>query len=217
MKNNENKLYKIEYLWNCEDEKMWLKVLDGYWENFTFDQMKLERRINDLQFRMIKALSVEEFYKFLYDEFFVWKYTAKNRLATTRMNLQKYVKENRMNELEKIKNDIFQLDFSDVSESVATVMKIRGLGSSGASAFLAVLCPEKFGTVDQFVVKSLLKINGLEQHNLLKEMNPDNLKTKDIVAVTGIMRLKAAELNNRFDTDFWTPRKIDMILWSIGR
>ena len=28
---------------------------------------------------------------------------------------------------------------------------------------------------------------------------------------------KANELNQRFDTDFWTPRKIDMVLWSIGR
>ena len=40
--------------------------------------------------RIIKDYTVEEFYNFLHDEFFVWKYTAKNRLATTRMNLQKY-------------------------------------------------------------------------------------------------------------------------------
>ena len=216
-KNNDMQLYEIGYLWNCKDEKIWIKALDGYWENFSFEQMKLERKIDGMQVRIIKEYSVEEFYEFLYNEFFVWKYTAKNRLATTRMNLQKYVKENRMNELKEIKCDIFDLDFSDIAKSVKTVMKIRGLGTSGASAFLAVLLPEKFGTVDQFVVKSLLKINGLEEHDILSQTNPENLKLNDVIAVINIMRKKAAELNSCFDTDFWTPRKIDMILWSIGR
>lgn len=133
------------------------------------------------------------------------------------MNLQKYKIENRMNELEEIKYDIFSSDFSDVSQSIKTVMKIRGLGSSGASAFLAIMFPDKFGTVDQFVVKSLLKVNGLEENKVLSQMNPENLKIKDIEFVMEIMREKAKELNKCFNTKFWTPRKIDMILWSIGR
>lgn len=214
---NDVQLYGIGYLWNCKDEKIWIRALEGYWKNFSLEQMRLEQKINDIQYRIIKDYTVEEFYNFLHDEFFVWKYTAKNRLATTRMNLQKYVNENRMHELEEIKRDIFCSDFSNVAESVKTVMKIRGLGSSGASAFLAIMFPDKFGTVDQFVVKSLLKINGLEEHEVLSQMNPENLKIKDIVIVMEIMREKAAELNKSFNTDFWTPRKIDMILWSIGR
>lgn len=214
---NDVQLYEIGYLWNCKDEKIWIRALEGYWKNFSLEQMRLEQKINDIQYRIIKDYTVEEFYNFLHDEFFVWKYTAKNRLATTRMNLQKYKIENRMNELEKIKYDIFSSDFSDVSQSIKTVMKIRGLGSSGASAFLAIMFPDKFGTVDQFVVKSLLKVNGLEENKVLSQMNPENLKIKDIEFVMEIMREKAKELNKCFYTNFWTPRKIDMVLWSIGR
>ena len=214
---NDVQLYEIGYLWNCKDEKIWIRALEGYWKNFSLEQMRLEQKINDIQYRIIKDYTVDEFYNFLHDEFFVWKYTAKNRLATTRMNLQKYKIENRMNELEEIKYDIFSSDFSDVSQSIKTVMKIRGLGSSGASAFLAIMFPDKFGTVDQFVVKSLLKVNGLEENKVLSQMNPENLKIKDIEFVMEIMREKAKELNKCFNTNFWTPRKIDMILWSIGR
>lgn len=214
---NDVQLYEIGYLWNCKDEKIWIRALEGYWKNFSLEQMRLEQKINDIQYRIIKDYTVEEFYNFLHDEFFVWKYTAKNRLATTHMNLQKYKIENRMNELEEIKYDIFSSDFSDVSQSIKTVMKIRGLGSSGASAFLAIMFPDKFGTVDQFVVKSLLKVDGLEENKVLSQMNPENLKIKDIVYVMKIMREKAKELNKCFNTNFWTPRKIDMVLWSIGR
>lgn len=214
---NDVQLYEIGYLWNCKDEIIWIRALEGYWKNFSLEQMRLEQKINDIQYRIIKDYTVEEFYNFLHDEFFVWKYTAKNRLATTRMNLQKYKIENRMNELEEIKYDIFSSDFSDVSQSIKTVMKIRGLGSSGASAFLAIMFPDKFGTVDQFVVKSLLKINGLKEDEVLSQMNPENLKIKDIEFVMEIMREKAKELNKCFNTNFWTPRKIDMVLWSIGR
>lgn len=210
-------LYEVGYLWNCKDEEIWLNALNKYWEKFSFEQMKLEQKINNIQFRILKKYSVEEFYDFLYNEFFVWKYTAKNRLATTRKSLEKYVKENRMSELEEIMNNIFESDFCDITESMKTVMKIYGLGTSGATAFLAIILPEKFGTVDQFVVKSLLKINGLNERNVLCQMNPENLRISDVVTVIHIMKNKAQELNKCFETDFWTPRKIDMILWAIGR
>jgi hypothetical protein len=45
--------------------------------------------------------------------------------------------------------------------------RIRGLGIAGASGLLSVLFPEYFGTVDQFVVMSLLCINGLKERKSL--------------------------------------------------
>ena len=48
-------------------------------------------------------------------------------------------------------------------------------------------------------------------------MNPESLTNNDGVILVEIMREKAEELNRNFNTDFWTPRKIDMILWSFGR
>lgn len=48
-------------------------------------------------------------------------------------------------------------------------------------------------------------------------MNIDNLKESDGVILIKIMRNKAFQLNLQFGITFWTPRKIDKILWAINR
>lgn len=68
----------------------------------------------------------------------------------------------------------------------------------------------------QYLLHFLI-INNLEEHHLLEKINPDNISLKEGVLLIGIMREKATELNNKFNTEDWTPRKIDKILWSIDR
>ena len=41
--------------------------------------------------------------------------------------------------------------------------------------------------------------------------------TKDGVIIVSILRRKASKLNKSFGTDFWTPRMIDKVLWTVGR
>ena len=82
---------------------------------------------------------------------------------------------------------------------------------------LAILFPADFGTVDQFVVRRLQEINHPVYDAELNNMNPEGLKIKDGIILVEIMKEKANELNKKFNTDFWTPRKIDMILWAFGR
>ena len=77
--------------------------------------------------------------------------------------------------------------------------------------------PNDFATVDQFVVKRLQEIEHPVFKFDLNSMKPEHLKIKDGVVLITIMREKAVELNKKFNTNFWTPRKIDMILWSFGR
>ena len=67
------------------------------------------------------------------------------------------------------------------------------------------------------MVKNLLNIDNLEGHQLLEKINPDNISLKEGVLLIEIMRNKASELNNKFNTTEWTPRKIDKILWCIDR
>ena len=122
-----------------------------------------------------------------------------------------------MSDLEKIRNNIFNLDLCNIEKSLCNAKEIYGLGVAGASGLLSIIFPNYFGTVDQFVVKSLLKIEGLKEHDLLEKMNAESLKVSDGVILIKIMRDKAKMLNEEFNTDFWTPRKIDMILWSIDR
>ena len=48
-------------------------------------------------------------------------------------------------------------------------------------------------------------------------MSPEGLTIKDGVVLITIMRRKAASLNEAFAIDSWTPRKVDMVLWTYGR
>jgi hypothetical protein len=48
-------------------------------------------------------------------------------------------------------------------------------------------------------------------------MNPEGLALKDGVLLIKIMRDKSDELNKKFNNKYWTPRRIDKILWCIGR
>lgn len=213
----DNKPLNISLLWDSKDESEWKAALTHYDEILDANQIEIENRINTLNVKEIKSYSTKEFYNFLYNEYFVWKFTAKNRLVTTRNSLIRYEKENRFDELEKIKINIFSLNHSDIKICLKTAMEIHGLGTAGASGLLSVLFPEDFGTVDQFVVKALCDIKDLEEHNELIKINPDRISLNAGVLLISIMRRKAAELNKCFNTNYWTPRKIDMILWCIGR
>ncbi len=91
--------------------------------------------------------------------------------------------------------------------------RIHRLGIAGASGLLALLFPKDFGTVDQFVVKNLRSIEGIEELDILESMNPEGLRIKDGVVLNKIMKGKAEVLNRTNNTDKWTPRLIDMVLW----
>ena len=85
---------------------------------------------------------------------------------------------------------------------------------AGASGLLAILFPEDFGTVDQFVVENLWKIP--EYLPSLPEKGDDNkinISLTHAVFMVTVFREKADELNRKFRSDYWTPRRIDMALW----
>lgn len=90
---------------------------------------------------------------------------------------------------------------------------------AGASGLLSVMFPREFGTVDQFVVKGLLKVEGIgaEERAALEKMNPEGLRVKDGELLVRMLREKARENNELFGTERWTPRKVDMVLWVLGR
>lgn len=100
---------------------------------------------------------------------------------------------------------------------LTVVSQIKGLGISGASGLLSILFPEQFGTVDQFVILSLLKISDLPEHDQIAKMKPESITCKNGVILEQILRQKAAKLNTQFGSQNWTPRKIDMVLWAFDR
>ena len=77
--------------------------------------------------------------------------------------------------------------------------------------------PEHFATVDQFVVKALRQVNNLPEAKEINNMKPEGLTVRNGVLLNGILAQKAKDNNFKFKTSIWTPRKIDMILWTFGR
>ena len=212
-----NEKSTLKSLWYDGTEREWMGALNSYYYMLGQEQRKIDSYLERIDSNEVKEMSEHEFYDFLYDKYFVWKYTAKNRLATTRSNLEKYIKNGELHVLKDVQTRLFATSKNNVVACLKVASEIRGLGTAGASGLLAVLFLESFGTVDQFVVKRLREIDHPIYNKALAEMNPEGLKVKDGAVLIEIMKEKAAELNKQFNTDFWTPRKIDMVLWAYGR
>ncbi len=212
----------IKKLWNNGTEDQWKEALELY-ENAESVKRnsKLENKLNRVHdnLDLIKAMNAEGFYVFLHDEYFVWKYTARNRYASTTKVLEKwYSTEEGKTQLGQIKDAIFALQENentqnDIELQLLNVIRIKGLGVAGASGLLAILFPEKFGTLDQFVVKGLVDI-GEYVNTELDDINPESIDIKYSALLEKILQKKAKKLNEKFKTTDWTPRKIDMVLWA---
>jgi hypothetical protein len=208
---------KINELWHSHDSVAWANALERYWD-FVMDKNKeLEERLENLNIECLKKLDAGGWYDFLLNKYFRWKYTAANRYATTTKCLEIYKTEDKLEELKKIKDDLLSLDISCVSNGLEVARRIRGLGIAGASGLLSLIYPQAFGTVDQFVVKALRGIHGLDEHSLLVKMRDEALSINDGVLLINIMKRKARENNHDFGCTDWTPRKIDKVLWTFGR
>ena len=207
----------INHLWWRGDEAAWRSRLDVYWSLLRPELLGLEREMEALDPSAVWRMGPDEWYQFLLDKYFRWKYTAPNRYATTTRQLKKYGETGALDELHRIKADLFTIGNSDIASKLSAATRIRGLGPAGASGLLSLLFPGEFGTVDQFVVKALQQVEGLPQSRQLSRMVPEGLTINDSVLLIGIMRAKAEDLGKKFGADFWTPRRVDMALWTYGR
>jgi hypothetical protein len=206
---SENQVMDIVDLWQSEDEKQWRDALASYWQNPSVKRnLEIERFIDRLDVESVRNADAESWLAFL-RVYFRWKFTG-NYVGKRLAGLEDIHPER----LLRIKNLLFSSDPKDPRKALERARYINGLGSAGASGLLAVLFPKWFGTVDRFVVKALLEIPTLPERPKLQRMIPENLTNDNAVLLIEILRRKAAELNELFDSDEWTPRKIDMILWN---
>jgi hypothetical protein len=207
----------IREMWNNNDCAAWERELVRYWAFLKPSNLALEREIDGLDVSSVKLMNPEQWYRFLLEKYFRWKFTAPNRYASTTMHLKKYSANNELRMLHGIRERIFADAGRDaVRKSLESASSIRGLGTAGASGLLAILFPSQFGTVDQFLVKALAQIPELPERQLIAGMKPESLTISEGVILIGIMRRKAQELNKACSTTAWTPRKVDMVLWTCG-
>jgi hypothetical protein len=208
----------ITTVWHSNSSEPWEQGLKDYWAFIKPQLRPIEHEIQNLDLEAVRVMDAQQWYGFLLEKYFRWKYTAPNRYASTTKSLKEYSRDARMlNFLLGIKERLFAADKNDIKLCLTTACLIGGLGPAGASGLLAVLFPEHFGTIDQFAVAALLQIMDLpERAKVLAIKNPESLKVSEGVLLIEIMRRKAEALNALFSTGTWTPRKVDMVLWTYG-
>ena len=81
---------KINEIWNSKEISVWKDALAKATKETGRDD-SIETKMSKLKAEDIQHLPVEDFYSFLYDDYFVWKYTAKHRLANFRNYLKRYI------------------------------------------------------------------------------------------------------------------------------
>ena len=204
-------------MWNTNDPGLWQNALNRYWTFVKASNLELEKEMDRLDAETVKAMNPKAWFEFLLEKYFRWKYTAPNRYGSTTKILRTYAANNELPMLHSIKERLFAVDKDNLQQCLAIASSIRGLGTAGASGLLAVLFPAHFGTVDQFAVKALAKIPELPERDLIAAMSPESLKLTEGTILIRIMRRKAVELNRVSSPVKWTPRKVDMVLWTCAR
>lgn len=203
-----------DQMWFHGTEDEWRDLATNkYWRQVQYDHKAVELEFDQLDPETVRRLAPAEFYRWLYEKYFYWKFTAANRLASTRGHLMKYVQlDPDFEQLADIHRRLFDMDHGDVEGALTAATAIRGLGPAGGSGLLAVLFPRDFGTVDVFVVEALRQVKGLPEHGHLMRMG-SQLTLRDAALLIRILRRQGDDLNTRFTSQFWTPRRVDMALW----
>lgn len=202
-------------IWQSTDPQTWQAALDRYWHPVPAHRVDLEWEMEHLDAATIRDLDPEAFYAWLHDRYFPWKYTAANRLATTRAALRAYRDLGDLAPLATARARVFEQNPADTAAALRAARAIRGLGTAGASGLLALLFPRHFGTVDRFVLEALRRVPGLpEAAELARVRDGADLTIAAGATLVHVMRRKAAALNDAFGTAFWSPRRIDQVLWA---
>jgi len=207
----------VAELWDGGDAAQWEHALERYWGFLKPANVELEHDMEALTRASIEHLDAQAWLEFLELRYFRWKYTAPNRYATTTAALRRQVDRIGADALLRIRDRILAGLDGPVDRALTAACDIGGLGPAGASGLLALLRPDAFATIDQFVAKALSEVESLPEHAAVCRMSPEGLTVRDGVVLITIMRRKAAALNAAFEVDSWTPRKVDMVLWTYGR
>lgn len=210
-----NQTRVINKIWHSNDKDLWNQGILEYY--YMIENVKNEQYIENISREpsKVKNMNGDEVFEFLHDHYFEWKYTACNRLANCIKWLDEADKKDYFRgDLKNVINSIFELvefDPSNYKKIISKAKKIPGIGISGASGLVSILFPDKYATVDQYLVKAL---NCIEQpefdYMIIEKMvdKPDDLTISNACDLQLILQKKAKEIG-------LVPRQIDMVLWAV--
>ena len=206
-------------LWACHDQSEWDYCAGALYESAVRpERLELYRDLETPGLsQRIARMTTEEFYTFLYDDFFRWKFTVGPQLAGNRRMLATHLQDGSLDRIERVRGRLVDRGGDGKGSSIKMIMGrnggIHGLGVPGACGLLALVHPQEFGTVDVMVTRAM-QLLGIVEADLV---DPENISVGDAVRLIEIMCMKAHDLNSIFGTDKWTPRRIDRVLWVAGR
>lgn len=201
----------LDELWWATDPALWHEAVDSYWKRIGPDRLDVERRMERVTLEEVAGLTSEEWWNFLQDYYF-WKYTQGNILASSLGRLRRQRESKGLEYLDTLRERLLALDPEDSARGIHIATRHAGLGVAGATGLLSVIHPRWFGTLDQFVVRALRRVeNRVPEWQELDAMNLDGLGG---VLLTHRLRARAAELS-RTSGEPWTPRRVDMALWAV--
>lgn len=70
--------------------------------------------------------------------------------------------------------------------------------------------PNRFATIDQFVIDVLQKTNSLKDDALIQKINKNAIKKNEALYALDLLQKKS----NTFSKHSWSPRNIDKALWA---
>ena len=60
----------LTYFWNSNDDMLWEEKLEEYWRFVKPENLVLEKEMERLNSEIVKGMLINEFYYFLYHEYF---------------------------------------------------------------------------------------------------------------------------------------------------
>jgi hypothetical protein len=200
----------IKNLWHSIDENEWKNALEQYFVYMASipELIDIEIDVMSQTEESISKMTSEEWYELLC-AYMKWKFD-KHYLGNRIVGLSNDTA------LDAKKDELLHCDKENIEQMISILIKINELGVKSASGLLALLFPKLYGTVDKFTIIALQK---LEEYPKLELVDPDFSGSKFLelaIYIIEIYRSKAKQLNVEFKTDFWNPRKIEIILWIYG-
>lgn len=97
----------IGELWISKNEEDWVKYLNRYWDLIKPENLELERRMDKLDFRVVENMELDEFYEFIIEDYFQWKFTDSRWLNRNREHFSRYKNEKNLMNYQKLRMNYF--------------------------------------------------------------------------------------------------------------
>ncbi|MGI9462239.1 MAG: hypothetical protein ACR2NY_06690 [Alphaproteobacteria bacterium] len=212
---------EINVFWQSNNQTTWEYVLGKYMSRVKWRNRELENELEN-EFNKVKCLDdikkfkdVKNWYEFMLEKYFRWKFTDGRIYAGRKTEFEIKYASNQVCLENMIEAILQESNQADAQTMIALTREIDGLAVPAGSGFLALLLPKLYGTVDRYIVENIKVIEPFKNHPLIKYIKLTAIDNTDFESLTKIFRNKADELNKKFSTNDWTPRKIDKVLWAI--